>query len=132
MISRKTPLPNRKKPLKRLVRPKKIAEKRQLQITQYNIERLAYLADHPGCEICSLILDFKNKHPGYAASWWPVCSKKAVEIHHKSGRENMLLLASDTFMASCCSKGGKPNGHNWIKENPAASLLIGIINRRNF
>lgn len=89
-------------------------------------ERLEYLAEHPECEICGIIKKFHDEGEGQVhqdVKWWPVCSIKSEEIHHKAGRDGLLLLAKEHFMASCTSKTHR-NGHTWIKEHPAAAKLL--------
>lgn len=87
-----------------------------------------YLKNHPKCEICEKVLEYKKR--GGKAAWWPTCGGKSVEVHHLEGRENDLLNKSESFIASCDSKKYN-NGHKWLQQYSAAAMEIGIVISRH-
>lgn len=79
--------------LKKPVKIKPVAKKRQKQNEQYKGLREDFLGKHDECEI---------KAPG-------VCTYSALVIHHTNGRENERLLIVEDWLASC------PECNIWIE-----------------
>lgn len=102
-----------------------VSEKRKEQLKVYSKDtKPEYLKEHPRCEICPKILEYKNN--GGVAAWWPVCGGKSVELHHLEGRENHLLNKKESLIASCDSKKYN-NGHRWLQQYSEAAMKIGIV-----
>lgn len=77
----------------------KISKKRQKQNREYLQARREYLSKNPICGVKG-------------------CSKEAVEIHHKAGRENERLVDSSNFLGVCSSHHRMIElAPEWAKEN---------------
>jgi hypothetical protein len=89
--------------LKKPVKIKPIAAKRQKQNQEYKILREKFLGEHDECEI---------KAPG-------ICTYSALVVHHTNGRENERLLIVADWLASCpeCNIWIEGPGTKWAYEN---------------
>lgn len=75
---------------------------------RYARERLAFLGDHPLCEV----------------SWDEGCTAAATDCHHRRGRGKYALDRS-TFIAAC------RHCHGRIHAEPAEAYLRGFLEHRN-
>jgi hypothetical protein len=77
----------------------KVSKKRQRQNREYLQARREYLFHNPTCNVQG-------------------CSKDAVEIHHKAGRENERLVDPSNFLGVCSAHHRMIElAPEWAKEN---------------
>lgn len=85
-----------------------ISDKRKKQGHEYTILRKQFLIEHPMCEA---------KLSG--------CLIHSTEIHHKMGREGLLLIDKGKFLAIC-----RPC-HQFVSDNSALAIELGLSIKRN-
>ncbi len=83
----------------------KVSKKRQKQTREYLQTRREFLFHNPTCQVEG-------------------CSKDAIEIHHKAGRENERLVESSNFLSVC------PEHHRMIELAPEWAKEKGYSNSR--
>jgi len=59
-----------------------VADKRKQELKEYNKKRKVFLTKHYKCQVRG-------------------CNNASTEVHHKSGRENDMLLKEEHWMAVC-------------------------------
>ena len=61
---------------------RKVAKSRVIELTEYNVLRDDYMAEHDICEVKG-------------------CENPSNQLHHKKGRDGKLLIDTAYFMACC-------------------------------
>ncbi len=79
--------------------------KRKKQETQYNKEAKQFKVAHPHCQ---------SSIPG-------VCTGLTIDVHHKGGRENDLLLYQPWWLATC------RKCHEWIHAHPIEARELNLL-----
>ena len=103
---------------------KRMSERTKISRNEYGELRKQYLKTHPYCELAQSIREYRDN--GGNALWWPVCTKKAVEIHHMAGRLGKNLTDISRFKAACCSMKNTVSCHRWVTEHSAQAIEIGL------
>jgi hypothetical protein len=90
---------------------RKVSKRQQERLREYARVRLAYLKEHPWCEICKDTMGlFEN----------------ARDIHHRYGTVGPLLTDTWTFLAVCRFH------HRYIHDNIATSRKMGWICEKGY
>lgn len=97
--------PSTKKPRRPM---KRRSVKRAEQEAQYHVEAIAYVFDHPACELGT-----------------PVCTGRSLEVHHRRGRDGKWLLRRRYWAATCRSC------HRYAESNREVAYVMGWLIRRN-
>lgn len=91
----------RSAPLVRRTKLSPVSARRRGELARYGIERKAFLAERPRCEVC-------NTAP-------------ARDVHHAHGRTGSAYLDRSTWFAVC-----RPC-HDWIHRNPSTARAFGLL-----
>lgn len=103
---------------------KKVSDKTKVKLADYKTLRTQFLKTHTKCELHEPIRKFILN--GGECSFVPVCSKKAVEIHHAAGRFGGNLTDVDTFKAACDSSRNLQSCHHWVTIHSREAIQIGL------
>ena len=82
------------------------SKKRAVQLLEYSKRRKAFLAAHPFCAVCIILL----RPP-----------QLATEIHHKSGRVGAMLNDEKHWL------GVSREGHNFLHSYPSIARALGLL-----